>query len=95
MGLDLGLDNAGLQVTLANEIDPKFCKTIRLYRPDHPNPPGGRMTQAITTTIPALHARGFVDNASALPTIPPPPQKQAERTFDVSYKAGIFTRYRQ
>lgn len=34
MGLDLGLEQAGLHVTLANEIDPRFCKTIRSNRPD-------------------------------------------------------------
>lgn len=34
MGLDLGLEQAGLHVTLANEIDPSFCRTIRLNRPD-------------------------------------------------------------
>lgn len=33
MGLDLGLEQAGVHVTLANEIDPAFCKTIRLNRP--------------------------------------------------------------
>lgn len=34
MGLDLGLERVGVHVTLANEIDPAFCKTIRLNRPD-------------------------------------------------------------
>jgi DNA (cytosine-5)-methyltransferase 1 len=33
MGLDLGLEQAGVGATLANEIDPLFCKTIRLNRP--------------------------------------------------------------
>jgi len=52
------------------------------------------MNQASTTTIPARHTGGFVDNASALPTTPPAPQKQPGRTFDPSYKADICTRYR-
>lgn len=34
MGLDLGLAKAGLHPTLANEIDPIFCKSIRANRPD-------------------------------------------------------------
>jgi DNA (cytosine-5)-methyltransferase 1 len=34
MGLDLGLEAAGLHPTLANEIDPSFCRTIRANRPD-------------------------------------------------------------
>jgi DNA (cytosine-5)-methyltransferase 1 len=34
MGLDLGLEQAGLQVALACEIEKDFCKTIRLNRPD-------------------------------------------------------------
>lgn len=33
MGLDLGLEQDGLDATLANEINPLFCKTIRLNRP--------------------------------------------------------------
>ena len=33
MGLDLGLERGGLDATLANEIDPKCCETIRLNRP--------------------------------------------------------------
>ena len=33
MGLDLGLEAAGLQPTLANELDPVFCATIRRNRP--------------------------------------------------------------
>lgn len=33
MGLDLGLEAAGLQATLAVEIDPIFCRTIRTNRP--------------------------------------------------------------
>jgi len=33
MGLDLGLETVGLQPTLANEIDPRFCETIRANRP--------------------------------------------------------------
>ena len=33
MGLDLGLEAAGLHPTLANEIDPSFCRTIRANRP--------------------------------------------------------------
>ena len=33
MGLDLGLEVAGLHTTLANEINPRFCKTIRTNRP--------------------------------------------------------------
>jgi hypothetical protein len=39
-------------------------------------------------------ARGFVDNASALPTTPPAPHQQESRTFDSSPKADIFTRRR-
>jgi DNA (cytosine-5)-methyltransferase 1 len=33
MGLDLGLESAGLAPTLAVEIDPTFCRTIRANRP--------------------------------------------------------------
>ena len=33
MGLDLGLEQAGLAPTLVNEIDKKCCETIRLNRP--------------------------------------------------------------
>jgi DNA (cytosine-5)-methyltransferase 1 len=33
MGLDLGLEAAGLHPTLANEIDKRFCETIRANRP--------------------------------------------------------------
>ena len=33
MGLDLGLESVGLHPTLANEIDPSFCRTIRANRP--------------------------------------------------------------
>ena len=33
MGLDLGLEAAGLHPTLANEIDPTYCQTIRTSRP--------------------------------------------------------------
>ena len=33
MGLDLGLEAAGIAPTLAVEIDPKFCQTIRTNRP--------------------------------------------------------------
>ena len=39
-------------------------------------------------------ARAFVDNASALPTIPPALPQQQGRTFDASSKADIFTRHR-
>ena len=34
MGLDLGLEAVGLHATLANEIDRRFCQTIRANRPD-------------------------------------------------------------
>lgn len=34
MGLDLGLEAAGLVPTLAVEIDPVFCRTIRANRPE-------------------------------------------------------------
>lgn len=34
MGLDLGLEAAGLPPTLAVEIDRKFCETIRINRPE-------------------------------------------------------------
>jgi len=34
MGLDLGIERAGLPVTLANELNPIFCDTIRKNRPD-------------------------------------------------------------
>ncbi|MYH15870.1 MAG: DNA cytosine methyltransferase [Gammaproteobacteria bacterium] len=34
MGLDLGLEQAGLSITLANEINPLYCKTILVNRPD-------------------------------------------------------------
>lgn len=34
MGLDLGLESVGLHPTLANEIDRRFCETIRTNRPD-------------------------------------------------------------
>ncbi len=33
MGLDIGLEEAGLAPTLANEINPVFCRTIRANRP--------------------------------------------------------------
>ena len=33
MGLDLGLETADLAPTLAVEIDPTFCRTIRANRP--------------------------------------------------------------
>lgn len=33
MGLDLGLELAGLPATLANELDPVFCRTIERNRP--------------------------------------------------------------
>ena len=33
MGFDLGLESVGLQPTLANEIDNRFCETIRKNRP--------------------------------------------------------------
>ena len=34
MGLDLGLEAAGLHPTLANDVDPRCCDTIRRNRPD-------------------------------------------------------------
>ncbi len=34
MGLDLGLEAAGLHPTLANELDKRFCETIRTNRPE-------------------------------------------------------------
>lgn len=34
MGLDLGLEQAGLGITLANEINARCCETILLNRPD-------------------------------------------------------------
>ena len=34
MGLDLGLEQAGLPCTLANEIEPTYCTTIRANRPN-------------------------------------------------------------
>ena len=51
------------------------------------------MTKAMTADRPDRRACGFVDNASALPTTPQAPPHQQGRTFDVSYKADIFTRY--
>ena len=33
MGLDLGIEAAGLHPTLANEMDSRFCETIRMNRP--------------------------------------------------------------
>ena len=36
MGLDLGLERAGLEITLAVEKDPTFCRTIRRNRPSLP-----------------------------------------------------------
>ncbi len=33
MGLDMGLESVGLHTTLANELDQRFCKTIRANRP--------------------------------------------------------------
>lgn len=44
---------------------------------------------------PSQSARGFVDNASALPTTPPAPQHHEKRTFDALPKADIFTRHGQ
>ena len=46
------------------------------------------------TSRPNIPARGFVDNANALPTTPPAHQTQARRTFHLSSKADIFTRHR-
>src|SRR3978361_697110 len=54
----------------------------------------GRMTDRSEIAHIAA-ARGFVDNASALPTIPPVLPQQQCRTFDASSKADIFTRHRQ
>lgn len=34
MGLDLGMESAGWHPSLAVEMEPKFCNTIRLNRPD-------------------------------------------------------------
>lgn len=34
MGLDLGLEQAGLGATLVNDVNPVFCRTIRANRPD-------------------------------------------------------------
>lgn len=34
MGLDLGLERAGIEVSLAVDVDPYCCKTIRRNRPD-------------------------------------------------------------
>jgi len=34
LGLDIGLENAGLEAVSYNEIEKKFCKTIRANRPD-------------------------------------------------------------
>lgn len=34
MGLDLGLEAAGLRPTMANEIEPGYCRTIRANRPE-------------------------------------------------------------
>ena len=42
---------------------------------------------------PSQSARGFVDNASALPTTPLAPQHHEKRTFDALPKADIFTRH--
>ena len=36
MGLDLGLEQAGLETAVCVEIDPVFCATIRQNRPDTP-----------------------------------------------------------
>jgi len=44
---------------------------------------------------PSQSARGFVDNASALPTTPPAPQHHEKRTFDALPKADILTRHGQ
>jgi hypothetical protein len=50
------------------------------------------MTSLFTT--PWQDAGGFVHNASALHTTPPAQQKPPRWTFDLSYKADIFTRHR-
>jgi DNA (cytosine-5)-methyltransferase 1 len=47
LGLDLGLEQAGLVPTLLNEIDPDCCETIRLHRPK---------TQLLTDSISNLNA---------------------------------------
>ena len=44
---------------------------------------------------PSQSARGFVDNASALPTTPPAPQHHEKQTFDALPKADILTRHGQ
>jgi hypothetical protein len=51
------------------------------------------MTSLFTT--PWQDAGGVVHNASALHTTPPAQQKPPRWTFDLSYKADIFTRHRQ
>jgi hypothetical protein len=49
------------------------------------------MTTMLTTPRP--DTGGFVHNASALHTTPPAQQKPARWTFNLFYKADIFTRH--
>lgn len=55
MGLDIGLEKAGFHTTFANEIDPRFCETIRLNRPSLP------LAECSITDLTAADIRRFVD----------------------------------
>lgn len=68
MGLDLGLERAGLIPTLATEIDPSFCSTIRKNRPEL------TLIQGDVTTATAeklRKMRGFSDDVYLMVGGPP------------------------
>src|SRR4051812_34836290 len=51
MGLDLGLEKAGLHVAVCQDIDPSACETIRLNRPRGLNVLEGDLGQISTADI--------------------------------------------
>lgn len=61
MGLDIGLELAGIQTTLAVEIEPTFCSTIRLNRPDVTILPTDVSTLSGKDLYAARHVEGDVD----------------------------------
>lgn len=69
MGLDLGLEAAGLPPTLAVEIEPTFCKTIRANRPELDLIEGD--IAALTGDLLRQHRDGFGDEVFLLAGGPP------------------------
>jgi len=72
MGLDLGLEEAGLNVRVCQEIDPIACETIRLNRPKTVKVLEGDIRQISTEDI--LRAAGFKRGESFLVAGGPPCQ---------------------